>query len=407
MSPALHWGAVQDSELEALLADLESDRVERKASAADRERIREAICAFANDLPGHGKPGVVFVGVRDDGECAGLRVTDELLRTLADMRADGNLVPFPSMQVERRRLRGCEMAVVIVQPSHSPPVRCRGRVWVRVGPRRALATPEEERRLVERRRARDVPFDVRPVPEARLDDLDTDLFRRAYLPGAVAPEVAAQNERSIEEQLASLRLVHLRDGPPTPTVLGILVIGKDPEAFLPGAYVQFLRIAGTELADPIQDSEHIGGPLPELVRRVEQKIESHIETARDLTSGPLEIARPDYPLAAMQQLVRNAVLHRNYEGTMAPVRIHWFADRVEIFSPGGPYGLVNRTNFGQPGITDYRNPHLAEAMRNLGYVQKFGVGIPMARRALEQNGNPPLEFVVEDTHVLAVVRRRP
>ncbi len=51
---------MQDSELEALLADLECDRVERKVSLADRERIREAICAFANDMPGHGKPGVLF-----------------------------------------------------------------------------------------------------------------------------------------------------------------------------------------------------------------------------------------------------------------------------------------------------------------------------------------------------------
>jgi len=99
-------------------------------------------------------------------------------------------------------------------------------------------------------------------------------------------------------------------------------------------------------------------------------------------------------------------VHRTYEGTAAPVRVSWFSDRIEIPSPGGPYGLVNRNNFGRPGITDYRNPHLAEAMRNLGYVQKFGVGIALARQALLGNANPPLEFRVEDTHVLALIRRR-
>lgn len=103
----------------------------------------------------------------------------------------------------------------------------------------------------------------------------------------------------------------------------------------------------------------------------------------------------------------NDLLHRSYQGTAAPVRVHWFSDRIEIHSPGGPYGQVTRKNFGQPGLTDYRNPHLAEAMRNLGYVQKFGVGIAMARRALQENGNPPLEFVVEDSYVLAILRRRP
>ena len=58
-------------------------------------------------------------------------------------------------------------------------------------------------------------------------------------------------------------------------------------------------------------------------------------------------------------------------------------------------------------MTDDRNPHLAEAMRVLGYVQRFGVGIPLARQELQKNGNPPLEFVVEAAHVLALVRRRP
>jgi len=397
---------MDDAELEALLADIESDRVERKASLADRERIREAICAFANDLPEHGRPGVIFVGVREDGSCANLAITDELLRALALMRSDGNLVPFPHMVVQRRRLRGCEMAVVLVHPAEAPPVRCRGRVWVRVGPRRAVATPEEERRLTERRRARDLPYDVQPLTQARLEDLDLDLFRRCYLPGAVGAEIAEQNQRSVEEQLASLRLAFLREGPAVPTVLGVLVAGKDPPGFIPGAYIQFLRLAGTELADPIKDEERIAGPLPEMLRRVEQKMASHIETARDLTSGPLEVAQPDYPLVALQQLVRNAVLHRNYEGTKAPVRIYWFSDRVEILSPGGPYGQVTRENFGRPGITDYRNPYLAEAMKNLGYVQKFGVGIALARRALQQNGNPPPEFDPQDNYVLAVIRRR-
>ena len=95
-----------------------------------------------------------------------------------------------------------------------------------------------------------------------------------------------------------------------------------------------------------------------------------------------------------------------YEGTNAPVRITWFSDRIEIQNPGGPFGQVNRENFGQPGITDYRNPHLAEAMKNLGFVQRFGMGILLARKELEKNGNPPLEFVAEEAHLLVTLRRR-
>src|SRR5262245_49079888 len=108
---------MDDQELLKLLQDLESDRVERKVSGADRDRICEAICAVANDLPNHQRPGVLFIGVGDDGSCAHLTITDELLLALAGMRSDGNIMPFPAMTVQKKILRGCELAVVVVEPA--------------------------------------------------------------------------------------------------------------------------------------------------------------------------------------------------------------------------------------------------------------------------------------------------
>lgn len=393
-----------DEELEGLLDDLESDRSERTVSVADPEKVRQAICAFANDMPNHLQPGIFFIGANNDGSPANLQVTDELLRTLSDMRSDGNILPFPTMSVQKRRLKGSEMAVVIVEPSHAPPVRLRGRTWIRVGPRRAVATAEEEKRLAEKRRARDLPFDISPVTSASQRDLDLDLFERVYLPSALPPDILGQNQRNVEEQLASLRFI-TADGSNIPTVLGLLVVGKTPRDHIPGACIQFLRLDGTELSDPIKDQKRIEGPLSEMIQNLDGVLNAHISVATDIVSGPLEQKKPDYPTAALQQLTRNAILHRTYEGTSAPAHIYWFNDRIEIISPGGPYGLVTRQNFGRPGIADYRNQYLAEAMRNLGYVQKFGVGIQIARRELERNGNPPPDFTVEDTYVLVTVRR--
>lgn len=392
---------VTDEELRRLLTDLESDRVERKASFAERDKVRQAICAFANDLPDHGGPGVIFLGARDDGACAGLRIDDQLLQQLGGIRAEGQIQPLPSVTVEKRTVDGCELAVVVVQPSQAPPVRFRGRTWIRIGPRRAIATPEEERRLAERRRAGDLPFDLRPLSSASVDDLDLDLFERVYLRAAVAPDVLEQNRRSLREQLQALRFLD-RFG--APTTVGVLVVGKDPRGFVPGDYVQFLRLDGTDLVAPIRDQKEIDGPIPELLRRLDEVMEAHNPAALSLDGGPTDVRKPSYPLPALQQLARNAVLHRSYEGSNAPVRLSWFSDRIEIQSPGGPYGQVTAANFGEPGITDYRNPYLAEAMAALGYVQRFGVGIQIARQALEQNGNPPPEFVVEATHVLVTVR---
>ncbi|NJP07554.1 MAG: transcriptional regulator [Chloroflexaceae bacterium] len=394
---------MEDHTLEALLHDLESDRVERKSSDANRDLIRQAICAFANDLPQHQKPGVLFIGVDDQGNCTNLPITDEMLRKLTDMR--DVIQPFPSMMVQKRTLKGCEMVVILVHPAEAPPVRFHGRVWVRVGPRRAIATSDEERRLAEKRRSKDISFDLSPVTTASAHDLDLELFQRTYLPAAVHPDIIEQNDRTIAEQLAALRLVTINE-PVFPTVLGALVVGVNPRGLIAGAYVQFLRIDGTELTDPIKDQKEISGPLPKLLQTLDDLLQVHISVASDITSGFTEQRSADYPLVALQQFVRNAILHRNYQTSNAPVRITWFQDRVEILSPGGPFGQVTRQNFGQPGVTDYRNPYLAEAMKQLGFVQRFGVGIALARKQLNQNGNPPPEFIVEDEYILVIVRSK-
>jgi len=400
---------LNDQALEALLADLESDRVERKETWAGNapEKSRQAVCAFANDLPGHGQPGVLIIGARDDGNPAGTDITDQLLLTLADLRTDGKTVPPPSLFVEKRVLLGAPMAVVTVLPSDSPPVRYEGRIWVRIGPRRGLANAQDERILNERRRFRDQPFDTHPIAGCPLAELSRSVFENDYLPRAVAFDVLAANERSYEQRLASTGMVASVDDP-TPTVLGLLTLGTSARSWVPCAYIQFLRIRGTEWGDPVADEMEIDGTLEQTLRRLDDKLRATLATAVDFTSGStVEERRSAYPLVALQQLARNAVMHRTYEHTNAPVRVYWFDDRIEITNPGGPFGSVTQANFGLPGFADYRNPSIAGVLKTLGFAQRFGFGIADARKALAANGNPALEFQVEPATVLATVRRAP
>lgn len=398
-----------DEQLLALLADIESDRAERKESfnGDAPEKVRQAICAFANDLPGHGQPGVVFIGAKDrDGSLVGLDVTDELLLSLANIRSDGNILPIPSMSVEKRHLNGKYVAVITVTPADAPPVKYKGRTYIRTGPRRDIANAQDERTLNERRRYRDLPFDLQPISFAKLDDINRSVFENDYLPGAFSADVLEANHRSYEERLSASRMIDSVESA-TPTVLGGMVLGNRPRDLIPSNYVQFLRIDGRELDAPVIDEAVIDGRLAEIISRLDDKLKAHISTRVDLTTGDTEKRIADYPLAALQQLTRNAVMHRTYESTHAPIRITWFNDRIEIISPGGPYGIVNAANFGQPGVTDYRNPHIAEALKVLGYVQRFGLGIATARRLLAESGNPPLEFDVSANHVLITVRKQP
>ncbi len=252
------------------------------------------------------------------------------------------------------------------------------------------------------RRAANLPFDARPLPSATLGDLDTTSFVEGLLPQLVAGEVLRENGRPLDRQLASLRFTAPPENRPTP--VGILLIGREPEQHLPGAYVQFLRFDGGQLSDPVLSSHRVSGPLPDVVLEVEEILRSHIESIVRFEGRPKEERTPSVPFEALQQLFRNAVLHRTYEASNAPVRVSWFDDRVEIHSPGGPFGQVTVETMGQPGLTDYRNPTLAGALGQLGFVQRFGVGIQIAKDRLARNGNPPLEFQASVSAVAAIVR---
>src|SRR5205807_9272321 len=108
---------------------------------------------------------------------------------------------------------------------------------------------------------------------------------RTYLPSTLPAAILGQNQRSIEQQRPSVRFATI-EPQPKPTVLGILAVGKDPRQFLPGAYIQFLRIDGMDLADPIKDQDEVDGPLPDLFRRLDEKLLSHVSVTSDPTAQP-------------------------------------------------------------------------------------------------------------------------
>jgi hypothetical protein len=111
--------------------------------------------------------------------------------------------------------------------------------------------------------------------------------------------------------------------------------------------VQFLRLDGDALDAPIRDEKQLSGTLLQVLRQLDELLELNVTSAVDLTSGRREERSADYPLVALQQIARNAVMHRSYEHTNAPIRVTWYVDRIEVVSPGGPYGV---------GVTDYRTP---------------------------------------------------
>jgi ATP-dependent DNA helicase RecG len=388
---------ITQSELSALLADLESDRIERTRSTTDTDKFAQAICAFANDFPAHRQSGFLLIGVEKDGTPSGLTVTEKLLEQLGGLRSDGNIQPLPAITVSKLTRPGGDIAIVEVTPSDLPPVRYKGQVWIRTGPRKATASEHEERILSERRVASARTFDAYACREASVKDLSIALFE-AYRREAISPETIDANHRSLEEQLAALRFLVLKHT--CPTHAGLLLFGKNPRYFLPGAYVQFLKLPGTSLTDRPENEAEISGDLVSVLRELDTRIRSDLQR----TPRPETILRErtftPYPEQAIRELLMNAIMHRSYESN-APVRFYWFSDRIEIMSPGGLYGEATKENF--PTRNSYRNPVIAEAMKELGYVNRYGYGVQRAQALLHENRNPPATFQFEPGTVLATM----
>lgn len=371
-----------------LMTDLESDRIERTTSFRE-DKLGPAVCALSNDFPNNREAGYILIGVQNDGRVDGLAIGDENLQKIGNIKSNGNVLPQPSLTVSPVfHMQGGDVVVVEVRPSLYPPVRYDGRCWIRVGPRRSKASLEEERILTERRASYAKTYDLVPALGSTLSDVSVELFKTSYLPSAIDKDTLAENERTTEEQLASLRFYDLKKN--CPTHAGILLFGLNPEFYLPGAYTQYIKFSNEEMTSDVEFEKKFSGALITELRQLDDFIKSNIVKERPIKRDSFqENTVRNYPYWALRELLMNAIMHRSYESN-APVYIYEFSDRIEIINPGGLYGEATPQNF--PNASDYRNVVLAEAMRVLGYVNRFNYGIKRAKDELRQNGNGEPDF---------------
>lgn len=200
--------------------------------------------------------------------------------------------------------------------------------------------------------------------------------------------------------MASLRLFDSRFN--CPTYAGLLLLGHNPQYFIPGAYIQYVRFAGTTRSSKVVKENKFTGNLISMLKELEYFIKFSIENKRpEFVSVLREESRINYPWEAIRELAMNSVMHRAYNGNNSPIKFYEYSDRIEIDNPGNLYGKVNIENF--PNETDYRNPNIAEIMANLGYVNRFGSGVNTVACLLEENGCRPAQFFLGDMTTFKVV----
>ena len=386
-----------------LLSDIESDRIERTVSTTNTDKFGQAICAFANDLPNHNQPGYLIIGAEDKtGKVhPDVKITDQLLQNLGGIKTDGKLQPQVSMTVEKVSLPGGDVAVVTVQPCQFTPVRYEGRVWIRNGPRKCIASEADEKRLLEKRTSRMLTFDALPCMDATIEDMDLAAFKQIYLPKAFPEEVLEIEKRSVEQQMQALGYFNVKYN--CPTYAGIIMFGINPERFMPGCYVQYVRFGGTGRAGEIKSEYKFSGNLVKVLSQLDTFVDASITNRRPVPVSALrEEIRVDYPHWATRELLMNAICHRDYEGN-GPIQFYQYDDRIEIMNPGGLYGKATPENF--PYVNDYRNGVVAEGMKVLGFVNRYSRGVQTVQDELKSNGNGEAEFKLHLGTAFLVVER--
>ena len=395
-----------ETELRTLLTAFEDEHVERTRAFDRADKIGQAVCAFANDFSGSGEAGYLLLGVEDDGRISGRRIDDGRWASLGGLKTDGNLLPPPSMSMEKHSLAEGDVIAIKVFPSAYPPIRYDGDVWIRVGPRRCKAREDDIRILTERRMRFGVRDEELPCERARLGDLDLDLFGAFYLPKAINAQVIEEDDRPTIEQMAALRFYN--PDRKCPTNLGVLLFARHPERFIPSAYVQYVKFAGADNASDVLQENAFRGPLA----RVVQELDVFVKTGPAATRPVLATAMREDPVSrysawALREFLMNAIIHRDYFLGNAPIKFYEYRkNRIEISNPGGLFGRAKPDNF--PFVNDYRNPLLAEAMKVLGLVNKYNRGVAKANRELEKNGNPTAKFDVNKlTEFRVTIMARP
>ena len=381
---------ITKNEIQALLHSTETYRVERTVSTGDMDKFQEAICAFANDLPNSRKNGYLIIGAHDNGELSDLKVTDDLLKKIAAIRSNGNILPIPVMNVDRYEFPEGDLLVAEVSPSDLPPVRYRGRTFVRIGPRRDIATEAEERILTERRMSFMATFDTTPCFAAKLSDINTDLLHDKYLVPLLGKDVVDSDARPIEEQMAAVGMYDTEHS--CPTYAALVLFGQKPRRFMPGLYVQYVNFRGKDVTSEVINEMQLEGNYCEMLPRLESLLEMSVIKKKPVFVSILrEEMVTNYPYNAIRELLLNACMHRDLQSN-TPLRFYEYADHLEILNAGGLYGNARPENF--PNVNDYRNPLVASAMKTMGYVNMFNRGVGQVQTDLKENKNKPALFDV-------------
>ena len=371
--------------IEEVLAVEEMQIFDRKSVNIDPKALAIPIIAFAN-----ADGGTVAIGISDktrriEGVDYDIQKLNELLRVPFDF-----CVPTVKAEIEKVQctdFKGRENHVLLmhIEPSMEVHANQADEVFMRVGDKSKKLTFEERMQLMYDKGERF--FEDKPVPEADIEDIDL-AFVEKYIDqigySKTAMEYLRENKGFIKEKNGKVQI----------SSATILLFGKNPQLYFPRARVRFIRYEGIEervgtQMNVIKDVIFEGNILKMITDAVAY-LDTQIKEKTYLGEDGLFVTEEEYPKFVRQEIIVNAVTHRDYSIRGTDIQIKMFDDRIVVESPGKLPGLVKADNIRHTHFS--RNPKIAEFLKAYSFVKEYGEGVDRMCKELEAVGLQDPEY---------------
>jgi len=337
----------------------------------------EWICGFAN-----AQGGRIYIGKEDAGKVVGVdnykRLMEEIpnkIKNHMGITADVNLLQ-----------EGDKYYIEIIVQPYSVPISLRGRYYYRSGSVKQELTGTSLNEFLLKRAG--LTWDEVIEPRATFADIDEEAFH-LYLQMAKEkgrmPDITGLTTEQIFEKLRLSENGQLKRA-------AIIIFGKDPVRFYPGAFVKIGRFGKSDTDLRFQEVEE--GNLIILLRNVLEQLNRKFLIRPIEFEGMYRIEKHEYPVPAVREMLLNSLIHRAYMGSFIQIRV--YDDKISIWNDGMLPEGINLEKLKQPHSSKPRNLIIADVCFKGGLIDAWGRGTVKIIETCLEAGLPEPELIERD-----------
>ncbi|HHJ50745.1 MAG TPA: ATP-dependent DNA helicase [Phaeodactylibacter sp.] len=359
--------------IEDIIQQAEGRKLEFKREVPKGLDICKTAIAFANDAG-----GTIFIGINDKPrKITGIDAEQLIpLEEQISNKIHDNCSPIILPEIVFLKHRDKHVIAVKIYKGSNPPYYLKGKgkdkgTYIRVGSSNRLANQDIIEEL--ERLKSNISFDGLPVFLKEVKDLNIHSLKEQF--------EQTTGETLDEVTLAKLGLTKTEQGVKFPTH-ALVLLSDDPlkSQLFPYAKIECAKFKGTTPGNFI-DQKSIQGPLSLQAEQAYQFVLRHISQGAAY-QGVYRKDRWEYPVIAIREAIRNAVIHRDYSLRGQDIKIAIFDDKIEISSPGKLLPTVDFNDM-EAGQSDIRNKVLAPVFKKLGIIEQWGNGLQLIANALK------------------------